>query len=428
MVLQNKFKARASRRYNKTHGSATDGAGSSKNAQRRKQIPTEAGEPQDVDGYASDHSSADSASDEEEDPNFPSLAKASEAPKAVTPEIAEDPSNPASGKYARRKLGESRLAMMERLEAAKDPRLEAEVEPEPEVDLSALMAKVAALGPSGASQAGITQEIARHRAAHETVSDVEQDIDHSLSYLHDKERQRQIAKGRGGAEETTKPITVEHVDLNSEDMEAMKKDKEKAEAVRALKARFQGRGLGERERKDKASTAPSLTIGPHKTSVSSGSSNGTASTSKAKPLSSALDTEIDKTLRNQRQNGAKGDSGSAKSARSSFSTSFGRARGNSASSKSTLSGSSTPSPPTTTDGIDGFLRSLNDRSVFGERDQSIFPLRSGSTSPHNANRCPPTSAHASYQHYRQLNPQAQTIHSRPGELGRMENFLDAMLG
>lgn len=424
MVLQNKFKARASRRYNKTHG---EGTSTAKPNHRQKQPRQPGISETQQDG--SDDSGSDPTSDEEEDLDFPSLAKAAEATDSTKDqEEQDDPSNPSSGRYARRKMGESRLAMMERLEAAKDPRLEAEEEPEPEVDLSGLLAKVAALGDSGASQAGIAQEIAKHRAAHETASDVEQDIDHSLAYLHEKERQRQKAKGRGGADEHNKPALVESVDMNSEDVEAMKKDKEKAEAVRALKARFQGRDLGERERSDaKSRNAPSLKIGS-KSSGSSGASVDSASTSTTKPVSASLAAEIDSSLAKARGNGAKGDAGSVKSERSTFSTSFGRARGNSHSSRSPLASGSTPSPPSSsTDGIDGFLRSLNDRSVLGGKDESIFTLKSGSNSPKFANRYP-TSAHASYHHYRQKNGQAQTVHSTPGELGRMENFLDTMLG
>lgn len=460
MVLQNKYKAKASRRYN-NQNAATDDAepGSSKPGYRHRFAKKHGqnGRNGAVNGAESgsegsedeDDSAASSASgSEQEDGNvdFPSLSKAAAASdKSQTLEAEHDPSNPSRGKYARRKLGESKLARLERLEAAKDPRLPDDEEPEPEIDISNLVARVAALGDSAGSQAGIAQEIARSRGQHETASDVENDIDHSLAYLHEKERLRQKAKGRGGAHEESNKVAVEALNVDAEgnaiDLDALQKEKEKADALRALKARFQGHGVGERARQDgRSRAAPSIHIGPHAASSKSQSSNDVQSSSNG-TLSDSLTAEIESSLAKTRSGAANGETASTHSGRSSFSTTFGRR-------KSPLSGlprpehrerpstgSAGPSTPSAhrTERIDSFLASLNDRAVAG-KDPTVFSLSSGGSNRRNAqsqradssSRSDRTLVPNSSQHYH--HPPQTPIHSTPGELGRLESFLDDMLG
>ncbi|PWZ01383.1 hypothetical protein BCV70DRAFT_73101 [Testicularia cyperi] len=438
MVLQNKFKARASRRYHAQKGESTESSASgSKPRYRHKQVRRNGAPPPSHGGEASESSDVDSEDSEEEgsvagtaedqvngieraDPNFPSLAQAAASSGTPPPsQLADDPANPTRGKYARRKLGESNLARLERLEAERDPHLADEEEPEPEVDLTNLLAKVAALGESGATQAGIAEEIARHRAKNETASDVENDIDHTLAYLHDKEHQRQVAKGHRGS--TTRPEesrrqVVDAVELDPAELEEMQRQKEKAEAVRTLKARFQGRALGEREAKSsKSRNAPSLNIGPAPSLAQNEKAD--APTLENGNLSASLANEIESSLAKTKASASKSDTLSAGSGRSTFSTSFGRRK---SPLKSALGGASTPdheldrSAVSDSIRIDSFLASLNDRSV-GRHDPSIFTLGGGA--PHSRSRAHSGAGRGSPQ-----------IHSKPGELSRMENFLDDVLG
>lgn len=447
MVLQNKYKAKASRRYNSAKGSTEDGkeAGSSKPGYRhrfaKKHHGHASGSTSHRDGgdggssgsgssHDDEEGDAISGSNEEEEDNaeFPSLAKAAATSDPTqAPKVDEDPSNPSKGKYARRRLGESKLARLERLEAAKDPRLPDDEEPEPEVDISQLVARVAALGDSANTQAGIAAEIDRSRGQNETASDVENDIDHSLAYLHEKERQRQKAKGQGVPDESRK-VTFEQQDVvdaegNAIDLAALQKEKEKAEAVRALKARFQGHGVGERSRPDgkPPRSIPSIHIGPN------GSGTASPSPSPAGTLSDSLTAEIESSLVASRSRTS--ETGSVNSGRSSFSTTFGRR-------KSPLAGIVSPaaaaepesrgsSSSHRTERIDSFLASLNDRSVAG-RDPSVFTLSpAGSNGVSRPSAQPRTNSQQHGTHFAQ---QQQPIHSTPGELGRLESFLDDMLG
>lgn len=378
------------------------------------------------------HSGSDQEEEdkEQEDAEFPSLATAAATTSTTrAPAQDDDPANPSRGKYARRRLGESKLARLERLEAAKDPRLPDEEDSEPEVDISNLIARVAAFGDSAATQAGIAEQIARSRGQHETASDVENDIDHSLAYLHEKEQQRQKAKGRGGTawspDESSKvAIEALNVDANGNeiDLEALQKEKEKAEAVRALKARFQGHGVGERSRSDgKARSIPSIRIGSNTTSASGVPSRdlaldavGSTPTPANGTLSESITAEIDSSLANSRRHALNGETGSGNSGRSSFSTSFGRR-------KSPLAGvendRSSPRGGSgkRTERIDSFLASLNDRSIAG-KDSSFFQLGPAAGSSNHDLDCLPS------------HQQEQATPSTPGELGRLESFLDNMLG
>lgn len=459
MVLQNKYKAKASRRYNSSKGATDDTeAGSSKPGYRHKfankhahASTSQAHRQANGSETAEDEEAQDSVSgsddddqdEEDEDGNaeFPSLAKAATASTSSTTQSSkledDDPSNPSRGKYARRRLGESKLARLERLEAAKDPRLPDDEEPEPEVDISNLVARVAALGDSAGTQAGMAEQIARSRGQHETASDVENDIDHSLAYLHEKERQRQKAKGHGGAAQSPdegRRVTFEALEVDADgnaiDLEALKKEKEKAEAVRALKARFQGHGVGERSRSDsKPRSVPSIQIGPGVTlPITSPSAEPTTVGGGSGGVSDSLTAEIESSLAKSRSRTTNGETGSINSGRSSFSTTFGRR-------KSPLAGVLTPDGADAerggsahrTERIDSFLASLNDRSLKGN-DPSVFQLSpvAGANGTRPSPKSPGSNSNLAHQHHH--HPPQKPIHSSAGELGRLENFLDDMLG
>ncbi|EST06558.1 hypothetical protein PSEUBRA_004466 [Kalmanozyma brasiliensis GHG001] len=471
MVLQNKYKAKASRRHHSQKASADDAEpGSSKpgfrqrfaNKHRQSSSQSgqdgtmigshrgeEEGEDDFEDGDDSEEASISGSEEEQANADFPSLTKAAAVsdPSQSSTHL-EDPSNPSRGKYARRKLGESKLARLERLEASKDPRLPDEEEPEPEVDISNLVARVAALGGSAGTQAGVAEEIARSRGQHETASDVENDIDHSLAYLHEKERLRQKAKGRGGQQDASskahshsEALDVD-ADGNAIDLEALQKEKEKAEAVRALKARFQGHGVGERQRPDgRNRIAPSIHIGPQATdssdnSASSKSGSSEEDTQTASTISDSLNAEIESSLAKTRTGSLNAETASVNSGRSSFSTTFGRRKSPLAHAPMHEPQPEKSSPRAggrarQTERIDSFLASLNDRSMGG-KDPSVFTLNSVSPNPcgpsqRNSNASDRTvKAHPPSHH--QPHQQQMPIHSAPGELGRLESFLDDMLG
>lgn len=453
MVLQNKYKAKASRRYNSQKASTDDAEpGSSKPGFRHRFVNKHRqsssqnaghdtlngsdGEEEHSDDDHSERGSASGSEAEQANAEFPSLAKAAAiSDRSQASQHAEDPSNPSRGKYARRKLGESKLARLERLESAKDPRLPDDEEPEPEVDISNLVARVAALGDSAGTQAGVAEDIARSRGQHETASDVENDVDHSLAYLHEKERLRQKAKGRAEAARTSGDAAKSHLealdvdaDGNPIDLEALQKEKEKAEAVRALKARFQGHGVGERQRQDgRPRAAPSIHIGPPAASSSQSASSKSASSEEDSTttgtISDSLTAEIESSLAKTRNSNLNGETGSVHSGRSSFSTTFGRR-------KSPLANLANPEPERPrsgasarhTDRIDSFLASLNDRSIAG-KDPSVFTLSSaGANASCESQRSDRTVMAHPPKH------QQMPIHSAPGELGRLESFLDNMLG
>ncbi|KAJ1032345.1 hypothetical protein NDA18_001831 [Ustilago nuda] len=452
MVLQNKYKAKASRRYNNSKVTTDDAElGSSKPGFRqrftnkhRQPHATQSAQDGEEDGSDADSDDEDgeegslSGSDGEDDnTDFPSLAKAAATPNGTTAAPAkdneDDPSNPNRGKYARRRLGESKLARLERLEAAKDPRLPDDQEPEPEVDISSLIVRVAALGNSAATQAGLAEEIARSRAQHETASDVEKDIDHSLAYLHEKERQRQKAKGRttshtpdSNHKVVTDAVQVD-IDGNPIDYEALKKEKEKAEAVRALKARFQGHDVGERSRSDaKPRAVPSIHIGPRKPVIPAELVGSQANAAEG-DLSQSLTAEIESSLAKSPRT-TNGETSSIHSGRSSFSTTFGRRKSplaNVSADSDSRKGANCGGSVRRTERIDSFLASLNDCSV-NPSHPSVFQLSPTGTlgaarpSPHPTSRISGSAE--------RVTPQHKGIQSTPGELGRLESFLDDMLG
>lgn len=456
MVLQNKYKAKASRRYNSSKASTDDADPSSSKPGYRHRFANKHGRKNglstshdgqqesddDDDEDDSQEGSVGSSQEEDGDAEFPSLAKAAATSDSSRPLKSEQgPSIPSRGKYARRKLGESKLARLERLEAAKDPRLPDDEEPEPEVDISNLVARVAALGDSAGTQAGIAEEIARSRGQHETASDVENDIDHSLAYLHEKERQRQKAKGRGGAVHSPLPDEASKVALealnvdadgNAINYEELQKEKEKAEAVRALKARFQGHGVGERRADGKARAAPSIQIGPQAASSSKTASSETDGVPTNGTLSDSLTAEIESSLAKACNSSSNGETASVNLGRSSFSTTFGHrksplaATNPSSQAERPHSGSSPASHRT--ERIDSFLFSLNDRSVAAGKDPSVFSLSSPGFNGGDSRSSPQLNRSSNHFDATTMAGQKGPIHSTPGELGRLESFLDDMLG
>lgn len=123
-----------------------------------------------------------------------------------------------------------------------------EVEPEPEVDLSRLLARISTLegpsvglGPSGSGAFSSQQDPA----------DAE-DVDKSLAYLHERNRERERARAGGAGQERgrdgPKVLSREEEEKiwagkggDTVDREAMRRDKEKAEAVRGECSRRQAR-------------------------------------------------------------------------------------------------------------------------------------------------------------------------------------------
>ncbi|CAD6887544.1 unnamed protein product [Tilletia laevis] len=269
MVLQNKFKARASARYNATRGGSEGGGrgrgqsgGAGRGYRGRGRGRGRGGgsahggreEGEDDDGEDDGEDEDEEEDGDPADAAFPTLQAATLA----------GPSRPAGGraevekvpaKYARRKL-ESNAWRYKEDDADPDP----DAEPEPEVDLSNLFARVAKLDSSknAVISLGAPQPLDASADA-ETAEDIEADIDHSLAYLYERERARERARtGRAKEHEQRQQglsgsNVIEVASMSAEDRkkmeeeaEEMKADKEKAEALRALKERFQGHAVGER--------------------------------------------------------------------------------------------------------------------------------------------------------------------------------------
>ncbi|KAE8211842.1 hypothetical protein CF327_g4444 [Tilletia walkeri] len=271
MVLQNKFKARASARYNATRGgsegggrgrgrgSGQPGRGSRGRGRGRGGgwIGNEGSVGRDGDGEDSDE---DEDEDEEEedsaDAAFPTLQASAQAGPSRKAEKSDAEQVPA--KYARRKL-ESNAWRYKDNEADSDP----DAEPEPEVDLTNLFARVAKLDSSKNAIITLGAPQAQDPSGDvETAEELETDIDHSLAYLYERERARERARtgrareleqrqqglsGSGGSNVIdVASMSAEDRKKLEEEAEEMKADKEKADALRALKERFQGHAVGER--------------------------------------------------------------------------------------------------------------------------------------------------------------------------------------
>ena len=95
-------------------------------------------------------------------------------------------------------------------------------EPEPEVDLSNLFAKVAQLDSSRSAIPGLPSEEQRR--------ELEEDVDRSLAYLHARQRERERGKGAAAREE--EKGGVERREITEEERREMGKERERAEALR----------------------------------------------------------------------------------------------------------------------------------------------------------------------------------------------------
>jgi hypothetical protein len=221
MVLQNKFKARASAKYNKGRGGAGRGRG------RGGAHGHERGQP------LEDEEGIELADDEPEE--FPALDQAAqkdakEAGDSEAEEEAEE-ARLQRQKYGKRKIESNAWKFQQDV---KDPYAE-ESEPEPEVDLTNLIERVKQLDSGKNAKittiGGVQDE--------EEARRIEEDIDHSLSYLSHKERQRQKGKGKGLQDDSlpmkgpeAKEMTEEERKQDAEEREEMLKEKERAEALR----------------------------------------------------------------------------------------------------------------------------------------------------------------------------------------------------
>ncbi|KAK0537840.1 hypothetical protein OC834_000659 [Tilletia horrida] len=277
MVLQNKYKARASAKYNAGRGSAgatrgtrggrgRGGRGGGRGRGGYARFGDEPdgeehdgiGEGEDGDEGDGDEEEGEGEDEKAEDAAFPTLqASAARAGSSSGRggKLGTDADRVPS-KYARRKI-ESNAWRYKADEAEGDP----DAEPEPEVDLSALFARVAKLDSS--KNAVITLGAGPQASASsaseqaETAEEIEADIDHSLAYLYERERARERARtgrareGQAGLAGNSNVVDVASLSAEERqkmeaEAEEMKADKEKADALRALKERFQGRAIGER--------------------------------------------------------------------------------------------------------------------------------------------------------------------------------------
>ncbi|KAK0568073.1 hypothetical protein OC861_002317 [Tilletia horrida] len=266
MVLQNKYKARASARYNAERGGSGRGTSGGRGGSRGRGRGGRGrgagwGGHADDDGDGQDGTDQDGEEDDEdgdedhdaENVAFPSLHASASASQSAASSSRREEKVPS--KYAKRKL-ESNAWRYKQDETEDNP----DAEPEPEVDLSALFARVAKLDSSKNAVITIGAPSSSSQSKAETVEtaeDIEADIDHSLAYLYERERARERARtgrateqgGSGGNHvvEVASMTAKERARMEQE-AEEMKADKEKADALRALKERFQGRATGERAR------------------------------------------------------------------------------------------------------------------------------------------------------------------------------------
>lgn len=110
-----------------------------------------------------------------------------------------------------------------------------ESDPEPEVDLTNLIARVSSLA------ANDTLSLSNRPSDQEERRNLEDDIDRSLAYLHSKERDRRNPNSRKDEDRSEKLVrereiggeeTEEERERMRLERESMRKDKEKAEALR----------------------------------------------------------------------------------------------------------------------------------------------------------------------------------------------------
>lgn len=224
MVLQNKYKARASAKHNKGRGG---GEGRGRGRGRGGAHGHERGRPlEDEEGIEVPDS---------EPEEFPSLGQAAEkdAERSGDSEAEEEAEETRRQrqKYGKRKIESNAWKFQQDV---KDPYAE-ESEPEPEVDLTNLIERVKQL--DSGKNAKVTA--VSNAQDEEEARRIEEDIDHSLSYLLHKERQRQKGKGKGFQDDelSAKPheqkeMTEEERKRDAEEREEMLKERERTEALR----------------------------------------------------------------------------------------------------------------------------------------------------------------------------------------------------
>ncbi len=246
MVLQNKYKARASAKHNRGRGGG-GGRGRGRGRGGRAMFPdgghemTEGQYDGDSNEEEDEEGDEESEENDEENAAFPSLKQgAAQSQKAKTGEEEQEDAETTKerGKYSRRKI-ESNAWRFEQMR--KDQERDPDEEPEPEVDLTALLERVKLLDSSKELKAGVTLGGAgQEEEDEEERKRIEADIDHSLAYLSEKDRARQARRGRlqeddlpqrtGGVKKLE--LTEEEREHEAAEREEMLKEKEKSEALR----------------------------------------------------------------------------------------------------------------------------------------------------------------------------------------------------
>lgn len=164
MVLQNKYKARASRRYNSARGGTNDGRGrgrgSGRNGMQKRLDPTAFPS---LPGRKSDDNEAEEQGEEDVESDSSEQIRQRE-------------------KYAPRKLTSNSWRYEEPTEGDAG---EGEEEEEPEVDLSGLMGRLANLDSSKTSKALSSEQAAKNALDADAA-----DVDASLLYLLDRQKER----------------------------------------------------------------------------------------------------------------------------------------------------------------------------------------------------------------------------------------------
>lgn len=170
MVLQNKYKARASKRYNAARGGLSDGRGRGRGAGR-------GGMQRRLDPTAFPSLPGQENEDEEED----EVEEGDNSGESDTSEQKRQRS-----KYAPRKLTSNSWRYEEPSKETAEGEEGGEEEEEPEVDLSGLLERVAKLDSSKTSKALSSEQAARNALDKNAA-----DIDASLLYLLDRQKQRE---------------------------------------------------------------------------------------------------------------------------------------------------------------------------------------------------------------------------------------------
>lgn len=199
MVLQNKYKARASRRYNAARGGLQDGRGRGGGDRDRSRGGYRGNNEESFPSLNLDDDDDDDGEEAEE--------------KGEGDSEEADSAEKVKGKYSKRKLEGNAWRYQE--EEKVDPHqgtsllmplvdfesflltiltiiIEGEEESEPEVDLSGLLERVVKLDSSRTSRA-----LSSKQAVESSLQAENQDIDHSLLYLLDRQRERE--RGKVGA-------------------------------------------------------------------------------------------------------------------------------------------------------------------------------------------------------------------------------------